>query len=458
MGKGQIDAVHEEDINMQTAASGKWPETWWKIYDLKIGIIPLPLFLLAAVLIAALCMTGKLPSEITTMVVVLGFFGFICGEFGKRLPILGKIGAAAICATFIPSAMVYYHILPEAIITSTKTFYKTSGILYLYIACIIVGSIFSMDRKTIMQGFLRIFVPMLCGEIVAACVGTALGTVLGLGTFNTLFFIVLPMMAGGVGEGAIPLSIGFAAILGMEQGEAFARIIPMVMLGSLTAILTAGILNYIGKRKPHLTGEGRLMPGSHEAEDMATQSNSHNPLKGAIDVSGLAAAAMMALLLYMAGIVGQRLIGLPAPVGMLFVAVLVKLTQAVTPKLTQDASVVYKFFQTSVTYPILFMVGVAITPWESLMAAFTFANLAVIVVTVLTLVTTGYFVAKKMGMHPIDVAIISCCQSGQGGTGDVAILTAGNRMVLMPFAQIATRIGGAINVTVALMFLTHYVS
>ena len=58
----------------------------------------------------------------------------------------------------------------------------------------------------------------------------------------------------------------------------------------------------------------------------------------------------------------------------------------------------------------------------------------------------------------IDVAIVSCCQSGQGGTGDVAILTAGNRMSLMPFAQIATRIGGAINVSLGLLFLSHYLA
>ena len=101
-------------------------------------------------------------------------------------------------------------------------------------------------------------------------------------------------MAGGVGEGAIPLSIGFSEIMHMEQGVAFARIIPMVMLGSLTAILTAGILNHIGKRKPHLTGEGRLMPGS---EEEISSSSSANPLKGAIDVTGLASAALMALLL-----------------------------------------------------------------------------------------------------------------------------------------------------------------
>ncbi|MDE1189206.1 MULTISPECIES: 2-hydroxycarboxylate transporter family protein [Pantoea] len=433
-------------------------DRWWHIMDTwKIGIIPLPLFLLAGALIAVDCLGGKLPSDIVVMVATLAFFGFACGEFGKRLPIVGKLGAAAICATFIPSAMVYYGLLPDVVVESTTKFYKSTNILYLYICCIIVGSIMSMNRTTLIQGFLRIFFPMLCGEIVGMLVGMGVGLMLGMEPFQIFFFIILPIMAGGVGEGAIPLSIGYATLLHMDQGVALGRVLPMVMLGGLTAIIISGCLNQLGKRYPHLTGEGQLMPNRANSDEKAP-AVAAGKTGLTTDVTTIAAGALLAVLLYMIGMLGHKLIGLPAPVGMLFVAVLIKLAHGVSPRLLEGSQVVYKFFQTSVTYPILFAVGVAITPWEELVHAFTINNLLVIVSTVSALVATGFFVGKKIGMHPIDVAIVSCCQSGQGGTGDVAILTAGNRMSLMPFAQIATRIGGAINVSVSLLILGNFLS
>jgi len=91
-----------------------------------------------------------------------------------------------------------------------------------------------------------------------------------------------------------------------------------------------------------------------------------------------------------------------------------------------------------------------------LTAAFTVVNVVTIAATVVTLMGTGFVVGRLMKMNPIDTAIVNACHSGQGGTGDVAILTAANRMQLMPFAQIATRIGGAIVVTVTLILLAHF--
>lgn len=51
---------------------------------------------------------------------------------------------------------------------------------------------------------------------------------------------------------------------------------------------------------------------------------------------------------------------------------------------------------------------------------------------------SGFFIGKYLNMYPIESAIVTGCHSGLGGTGDVAILSASNRMELMPFAQIST--------------------
>ena len=174
-----------------------------------------------------------------------------------------------------------------------------------------------------------------------------------------------------------------------------------------------------------------------------------------IDVTTVAAAVVTAVTLYLIGALGQRLFGFPAPVLMLAIAVFLKLARAVSPSLQSGAFHVYKFFSTAVTYPLLFAIGVSLTPWDKLVAAFTPAYIITIVATVVTIMATGFFVGRWLKMYPIDTAIVTACHSGQGGTGDVAILTAGNRMQLMPFAQIATRIGGAATVTLVLIILSQ---
>ena len=87
----------------------------------------------------------------------------------------------------------------------------------------------------------------------------------------------------------------------------------------------------------------------------------------------------------------------------------------------------------------------------TLVAAFALPNLVTIAATVFTMVGAGFGVARWMRMYPVDLAIINSCRCAQGGTGNVAILTACDRMQLMPFAQVATRIGGLATVFGALM-------
>ena len=69
--------------------------------------------------------------------------------------------------------------------------------------------------------------------------------------------------------------------------------------------------------------------------------------------------------------------------------------------------------------------------------------------SLLAMIASGFFVGKWLNMYPVEAAIVTACHSGLGGTGDVAILGAADRMGLMAFAQIATRVGGAIMIVIA---------
>jgi malate:Na+ symporter len=434
----------------QPAGQGFWPQGWWRLMEFRIGVIPLPVYVITVGVLAYFQMQGQLPAEINVAIAVLAIGGFTCAELGKRLPVIGRMGGGAIFATFIPSVLVYYKILPATLVSSVTDFTKSTNFLYLFITAIIVGSILGMDRRVLIGGFARIFIPLAAGSIAAGLVGTAVGTLLGLGAKHTLFFLIVPIMAGGVGEGAIPLSVGYAQILGQNQGELFAQVLPVVMLGSLTAILLSGGLNLLGKRYRNLTGEGRLQPAQEEELQPSTEDLPHEP-----HVTDIVAAGLFAISLYLLGLLCNKLFGLPAPVSMLFITVLVKLARAASPQLQAGSFFVFRFFQVAVTYPLLFAIGVALTPWQTLMAAFVLPKLITIVATVTTLVATGFIVGKWVKLYPIEAAIVNACHSGQGGTGDVAILTAANRMQLMPFAQVATRIGGAITVTLALFLLAR---
>ncbi|MEA3537107.1 2-hydroxycarboxylate transporter family protein [Rhizobium sp. CC-YZS058] len=421
-------------------------ERWWRLMDIDVGIIPLPVYALLVCLLAIFVWQGLINGEIAMVIGIMASFAFTLGAIGNNAPVIRNIGGGAVLVTFVPSYLAYKGWIPPQAVSVVSDFFKSTNVLSLFIAAVIVGSILSMDRDTLIKGFAKIFVPLAAGSLVAALVGVTVGTSLGLGAQHTLFNIVVPIMAGGVGEGAIPLSLGYAGITGQDHGAILAQLLPAILVGNLTAIILAGALNSLGKRYPALTGNGVLQPNNNDEGIVLLDSGKTDG-----NVQNIAAAAMTAVTLYLTGVLAFKLLGFPAPVVMLFLAVMLKLAHGVSPRLQTGSYTVYKFCLTAVAYPMLFAFGVVLTPWDKLVAGFAPANLITIVATVTAMVVTGFITARFVNLHPVESAIVTGCHSGMGGAGDIAILSASNRMRLMPFAQIATRIGGGITVTLALL-------
>jgi Na+/citrate or Na+/malate symporter len=83
-------------------------------------------------------------------------------------------------------------------------------------------------------------------------------------------------------------------------------------------------------------------------------------------------------------------------------------------------------------------------------AAITPQYIALILAAVVGAILGAGIMGRLVGFYPIDSAITAgLCMTNMGGTGDAAVLSASKRMELMPFAQISSRIGGALILVLA---------
>src|SRR5271154_7416981 len=89
---GQAGVVEGPILSDSPAVDeGFWPKGWWKLLDFRIGIIPLPIYVLLVVLIIGFAISGTVPSEVSMFIAVLAVGGVTCAGVGKRLSVLPHI-------------------------------------------------------------------------------------------------------------------------------------------------------------------------------------------------------------------------------------------------------------------------------------------------------------------------------------------------------------------------------
>lgn len=428
--------------------------TGWRarLFNTRIGPLPLPVYLALAVVTILAALNKKLPNDMIGGFAVLMLLGFLLGEIGNRLPVLKHIGGAAILCLFVPSALIGYQLMNAEMLKALTTTMKTANLQYFYIACLVAGSILGMSHKVLIQGFMRMFFPLLVGTLAAVAAGVAVGLLFGYDPLHTFFFIIVPIVGGGIGEGILPLSIGYSEILARPQAELVAMMVPAALVGNVVAILSSGVLKWLAEKKPGISGNGTLV---RTGDDEALLRNEH--VEAPLNLSLMGAGLLISCAFFILGSLLSLPTGIPGPVLMIIAAALLKVFRLVPPSMELGAYQMYKFVSSNLTFAILVGLGALFVSWTDLMHSFTIAYVAICASAVVAMVLSGYFVGRLLNMYPVESAIVTACHSGLGGTGDVAILSASNRMGLMPFAQISTRIGGALMVVLAtvLLKLTH---
>lgn len=391
----------------------------------EIGVIPLPYFVGIALTVFLSAHFGLLPKTMIGGLAVIMTMGVFFGQIGQRLPVLKEIGGGAILCLMLPSVLVFYGFFGSTTIDATKMLMKDANFLYFVIASLVVGSILGMNRFILVQGMVRMFVPLVVGTLAAVTAGLLVGTLFGYSVYHTFFFIIVPIIGGGIGEGILPLSLAYSAILGGSPDQYVAQLVPAAVVGNIVAIICAGVLARLALRKPHLNGNGMLIRAREENDLFREQEDK----SAGIDFRYMGAGVLVICAFFILGGLLEKVVHIPGPVMMILVAVLFKYLQVLPARLEDGSKAFYKLVSTAFIWPVMIGLGMLYVP------------------------LAGFLIGNLLKMFPIESAIVTCCHSGLGGTGDVAILSASSRMALMPFAQISTRIGGASTVILATLLL-----
>ena len=116
-----------------------------------------------------------------------------------------------------------------------------------------------MNRNLLLKAAVR-FIPVSLAAMVLGFFAVGIiGWLLGVGFGHAVMFVSMPMMAGGIGAGAVPLSHIYAQGLGTNAGVMFSELIPAVTLGNVMAVIGAALIAKVGANTKY-DGHGVLIP------------------------------------------------------------------------------------------------------------------------------------------------------------------------------------------------------
>lgn len=411
--------------------------------------LPVPLFSVIAALVAAAVTAGVVPGGMVGALAFMLTLGAACAWAGDRLPVVKDyLGGGAIVAIFLPAGLLAGGLLPEGMVGQVRTFMTAGGFLDFYICALITGSILGMERRLLLNAALG-YLPALAGCIVVALGGAALGGWLaGLGARDAVLFVGLPVIGGGLGAGAVPLAAIFGEGSQRAPAELLSQMMPAVALGNTLSIVLGAALDRLGRLRPALTGNGRLLRRTSGAP--ARPDETEPPVPELI-----AGGLLLSAALYCAGhLLATMAPSVHAYAWMILAVAVVKSTGLLPPAAEHLARCWFRFIMNNFTTVLLVGIGLAFTDLGQVIEALTPGYLLVVGLTVLGAVTGAAVVGWAVGFFPVEAALSAgLCMTNMGGTGDVAVLSAARRMELLPFAQISSRIGGAMVLLLASVIL-----
>lgn len=404
-----------------------------------------PLCLGFILIVFAGVVTGSLSTDLAGGFAFMLALGIVCNEIGERIPVWNSYIGGGLVLAFVVSAYLFTNkYISAAYEDSVRMIMDKADFLSFFIVFLICGSVLGLEKKLLLRSFAGYLPAIFGGLIGASILGIAGGLLFGVSPKLVLLNYVLPIMGGGNGAGAVPLSQIYESVTGDKAANYYTFAIAVLTIANIFAILTAALLDQVGKRKPSWTGDGSSL--IRAGIEMDAEKEDRIP-----SIKEMGGAFFLGVGLYAAGnLLGKAL--LPTvfgveihPFAWMIILVTILAMLGVVPQETKAAAKRLTSFMSSCLVLII-MVGVgADTDLNELANAITLSNVVMAFLIVVGAILGSAVVGQLVGFYPIDSAITAgLCMANRGGSGDLAVLGASHRMGLIAYAQLSSRLGGGI--------------
>ncbi|MBD9018729.1 MAG: damage-inducible protein CinA [Coprococcus comes] len=419
--------------------------------QIKVYGMELPVFIFFTAIICICIVCGIVPTQMVGEIAVLFLIGIILGEVGDHLPIWNSYCGGGAMLAFIGAGLLkYFDVLPECVTANADGWINGYSFLNVFIAFLIVGSLIGMDRKVLIKSG-SLFIPTILASVAgAAILGILGGLVFGKTPVEMLTAYVFPIMGGGAGAGAIPMAQVYSDVTGTDSASYLSFALAILALGNIVAILMAVVLDLIGRSFPKLTGGDELLRSGKQIEQEAEK-------KEQIKADDIAAGIYITAGFFMLGqLMASKIlpsifgVSIPSFAYMILFAALANIFGLIPDHLRHGVTQCQKFCAGKLVWIQMAGMGIAAIDFHTMLSVLSLSNLVIVILIVAGAVLGSALFGWIVGFYPIESGITAgLCMANMGGAGDLAVLGAAKRMGLMGYAQISSRIGGAIILLIA---------
>ena len=418
--------------------------------QVRIFGLPLPLYSILFMVILIAHVTDTIPDNIVGGFGFMFVVGALFGELGNRLPIFNKyIGGAPVMIFLVAAWFVHAGLLTEKEISTVTDVMKSTDFLDLFIAVLITGSILAVNRKLLLKSLVGYIPTILAAVAGASVLGILGGLIFGISVKEIMMLYVLPIMGGGNGAGAIPLSEIYESVTGGSKEQYYSVAIAILTIANIVAIVAAAVLNGIGERMPSLTGNGELLRKSNFSVEEQKEAK--------ITPREIAIGLMLATCVYTfsSALSKQILPGfgdvkIHTFAYMVILVAIINACGLCSDEIKEGAKRLSSFFSKQLLWVLMVGVGIAYTDLGEIINALNFTNLVIASLIVVGAIIGASVGGWVMGFYPIESSITAgLCMANRGGSGDLEVLAASNRMSLLSYAQISSRLGGGLVLIIA---------